>query len=391
MILNVFLHGKLVGRIASDEKSDITFTYVADASPISLSMKDTGIVYSKNQCIPFFEGLLPEGEIRRRMASIKHISSTSTLKMLSSFGREIAGALSIVPEGEEYSDDVGYYEVSQAELGRRIREKEISPLILCEEKTKLSLAGAENKIPVLFEDGRFFLPTGDGPTNYIIKASGEFCENEYMCTCLAKECGLPVSDVQLHGFDDSVALLIKRYDRIVDDGVLKRIHQEDFCQAFGIMPTDKYEEDGGPGFKRCIDLIFSASSRPIVDMRNFFKMAVFNYLIGNCDAHAKNFSFLYPRGLSSAELAPFYDIVSSVIYDKFDTNLAMKPKNQKSLARITRSDFYNLASPKLMDSIIDECVCSMKEAFDCPSFVCNEEEFEKIKRSSLSRIERIAK
>lgn len=218
-------------------------------------------------------------------------------------------------------------------------------------KVKFSPAGAQNKIPVLCKDGRFYLPTGSSPSNAIIKASDEFVRNEYLCTKLATLCSLSVSAMDIHDFNGTEALLINRYDRMVEDGKLIRLHQEDFCQALGIMPENKYEERGGPGLKQSIELIMNYSTNPQNDLRQFLLMAIFNFLFGNCDAHGKNFSFLYDPNLGKRHLAPFYDIICSAVDERFDTDFAMQVCHERSLFRITRKGFESIASKNPGESL----------------------------------------
>jgi serine/threonine-protein kinase HipA len=112
---------------------------------------------------------------------------------------------------------------------------------------------------------------------------------------------------------------------------LKRIHQEDFCQASNVVSAFKYQAEGGVSFADCFEVL-KKTSRPAVSIVKFLNMMVFNYLIGNNDAHGKNFSILhYPDG--KIELAPAYDILSTQVYKDLSSKMAMKigghyePKN----------------------------------------------------------------
>ena len=147
--------------------------------------------------------------------------------------------------------------------------------------------------------------------------------------------------MKLSSFEDQPVLIIKRYDRLEENGKLIRIHQEDFCQALGIMPENKYEEEGGPSFASCIRLIENNSSDPIRDLEAFLEMGIFNFFIGNCDAHGKNFSFLMFED-GRIRLAPFYDLTSTAIYPELDRNTAMKYGNEKRLDRITYQDLVKI-------------------------------------------------
>jgi Uncharacterized protein related to capsule biosynthesis enzymes len=166
--------------------------------------------------------------------------------------------------------------------------------------------------------------------------------------------------MRVREFSRKEVLLIKRYDRVKENGVLKRLHQEDFCQALGVMPEKKYEEEGGPAVADCLRLVTRYSSNPIADYNKFVKINVFNYIIGNCDAHGKNYSLLYDRSLSRCSLAPFYDIVSSTIDDRFSRKLAMRLGHDKDIDRVTRTSFYNAFSIR---TAVDDAISTVTGVF----------------------------
>lgn len=146
-------------------------------------------------------------------------------------------------------------------------------------------------------------------------------ENEVFCMLLAGKCGLPVPEVSVFGSKHRCCL-VERYDRKPGtDFTPVRLHQEDFCQALGYGYDQKYEAEGGPGLKACFTLLTEYSTEPLRDRRNMLRWVVFNYLIGNCDAHAKNISMLLS---GAARLAPFYDLMSTVVYPELTDKMAMK-------------------------------------------------------------------
>lgn len=355
MRLKVFYGDTHIGNLDTTSKRGVVFSYTEDAyAPISISMPDLSRAYTEKECLPFFEGLLPEGEIRRQIADFAHVPATSTIKLLEQYGADIAGALVITGEKEYESGEFGYAEITADEISKKISQKSRIPMILSGERIRLSLAGAENKIPVRYKEGRYYLPVGTAASSHIIKATDEFVDNEFICNRLAFHCGLDVPQMEVVDFSGKTALLITRYDREVSpEGDVERLHQEDFCQALGVLSRKKYEENGGPGLRSSIALIQNNSEDPSKDMRSFIGITVFNYMIGNCDAHAKNYSFLYDKELKRKHLAPFYDIVCSSIYDQFDKSLAMRIGKERELGRITRSDFESIASKKLVSDVID--------------------------------------
>lgn len=366
MRLKVFYENIHIGNLDTTADKGIAFSYTQNAfAPISISMPDMNRTYSEKECLPFFEGLLPEGEIRRQIADFAHVPSTSVIRLLERFGADIAGALVITGEEIAVVEESGYTEISETEIRQRISQKSRIPMIFSGNRVRLSLAGAENKVPVLYRDGKYFLPVGSAASSHIIKATDEFVENEFLCNRLACYCGLCVPEMRIVDFEGKSALLVERYDRTATvDGVVSRLHQEDFCQALGFVSRNKYEENGGPGISDSLSLITENSDNPIADIRCFLGITLFNFIIGNCDAHAKNFSMLYDRNLKRKHLAPFYDIVCSSIYEQFDKSLAMKVGNHRELDRITRSDFEHLASKQLLDEEIAQLLTVFPNAVE---------------------------
>jgi len=160
---------------------------------------------------------------------------------------------------------------------------------------------------------------------------------------LAKKIGLSVAEIEIRRAGDRSFLLVERYDRVRgDDGVLRRLHQEDFCQALGYTSERKYAADGGPVFRDCFDLLRRAATRPAVEVLKLFDAAIFNLIIGNADAHAKNFSLLH-RENGAIELAPLYDLLSTVYYPELSPRLAMKIAKRHTLEEVKPGDWGKFA------------------------------------------------
>jgi serine/threonine-protein kinase HipA len=195
-----------------------------------------------------------------------------------------------------------------------------------EQGIRLSLAGAQNKLPIHFDGQHISVPLGNAPSSHILKPPivqyPHSVENEYFCMRLADRVGLSVPSVTLLHKRKNL-YLIERYDRdLKADRSIERIHQEDFCQALGILPDQKYEKEGGPGIKQCFMLLRDHSVFPVPDMRALLDWVVFNYLIGNADSHAKNISLLLMQ--DGSRLAPFYDLMCTAVYPDLTDKLAMK-------------------------------------------------------------------
>ena len=248
--------------------------------------------------------------------------------LLKRIGGECAGAITILPESEipESPDQYKYSLLSSEQLADLIKDIPRRPLLAGQEGIRISLAGAQEKLALFYKDPTFFIPENGAPSNYILKpgmAHFQFSiENECFCMMLASAVGLNVPPVQIVQKKNRRVLLIKRYDRIMENDALNRLHQEDFCQAMGLSHELKYQAEGGPGLKSCFDLVRTYSANPIKDFQQLMEWVLFNYLIGNMDGHAKNLSFIYQNG--QIRLALFYDMLCTDIYDNLSQKLAMK-------------------------------------------------------------------
>jgi serine/threonine-protein kinase HipA len=198
-----------------------------------------------------------------------------------------------------------------------------------EDGIRISLAGAQDKLGVLFdaEEGRVGLTRGRPPSTHIVKAPiprlPDSVANEAFCMNLASAAGLDVAEVEPRSAGARDYLLVRRYDRIESGDGPHRLHQEDFCQALGFIPTQKYEAEGGPGVSSCADLLWASSEAPARDVPAFLDALLFSFAIGNHDAHSKNFSLLL-AGSDSIRLAPLYDLISTAAYPGTARKLAMK-------------------------------------------------------------------
>ena len=358
MTLNVYFGQKLAGRLFSTDNRGVVFqydeTYLSDpqSKPLSLSLPLQKAEYSQAKSLPFFAGLLPEGESRRKIARYFQVSENSTIKLLEILGGECAGLISVVSEDEDAAapnnyriNESNYQVLSENDLELMIKQLHQKPLIKSNNKLRLSLAGAQEKIALARFDNKWHLPINGAPSTHILKPTrdGELsslAQNEYICMKLAKMLGLPVPDIDLINIADKDIFVVSRYDRIQTDTEIMRLHQEDFCQALGVMNDIKYENDGGPSIADIYSCIRANMTIPIIDCRQFLRQIVFNFLIGNCDAHSKNYSVLYDK---KTKLAPLYDAVSTVIYSGLTNKLSMKIGNHYEINKVTKDDFVILS------------------------------------------------
>lgn len=365
--LDVYHGLDLVGRLWLDDKRNFVFQYdpswtsSAQAIPLSIALPLQAEPFTDDAPRFFFSNILPEGRIKALIAKEHGVSEKNDFKLLEEIGGECAGAISVLTSGKTPDPTGTYEEISKAELDRMIAEMPRRPLLTSKEGLRLSLAGAQNKLPVFVKDTKLFLPRGAYSSSHILKPPipdfPDSVENEAFCMMLARECGLPVPEVTiLKGARQSI--LISRYDRKVVEGKLVRTHQEDFCQALGYSYEQKYQSEGGPGLKECLALLQDNSANPIIDKEHLLRWVVFNWLIGNCDAHAKNISLLI-RKETGVRLAPFYDLMSTRIYPTLSDKLAMKVGGENRTEWVSRRHWERLAgeadvSPKAILGICEQ-------------------------------------
>ncbi|SPD71810.1 putative kinase Y4mE [uncultured Desulfobacterium sp.] len=365
--LDVYYRDKLIGKLWLDESHRFNFQYdtewvkIENAVPLSYSLPIREAPYKDDVAKPFFSNLLPEGGVRRMIARRLRISEQNDFAMLREIGGECAGAVSVLPLGFAPAGAPGYRRISIDELHKLMADLPKRPFLAGEKGIRLSLAGAQNKLPVYMEGLDIYIPTGNASTTHILKpAIPEFngtVENEAFCMKLAELMDLSVPQTTIYGERDRL-YLVKRYDRVQDqDGRVFRLHQEDFCQALGLLPVQKYESEGGPSLAQCFNLIKEVSIRPAADQKSLIRWIAYNILIGNADCHAKNLSILYTT--SGPSLAPFYDLISTRVYPEISGRLAMKIGGENRLNWIQRRHWERLGAeinikPRLITRLTEE-------------------------------------
>jgi serine/threonine-protein kinase HipA len=357
--LDVYLHEDLVGTLERHEQARLAFQYTPgwverEGEALSLSLPLRKEPFDDEECRPFFAGLLPEGEFLRSIARFFQVSAENPFSVLSEIGGECAGAVSLAPPDSEppFLNAAGPRWLGQEELGRLL-EVMPSPELINDDGEegggfRLSLAGTRDKLSVLCEQDRIGVTRGRPPSTHIIKKPVAELEgmvaNEAYCLTLAAESGLLTATASPLAAGEQEGLLVRRYDRRqLDNDEVVRIHQEDFCQALGVLPELKYQAEGGPSIAACATLIREHVSAPAVDLPRFLDALLFNLLIGNTDAHGKNFSLLLD-GDGAPALAPLYDLLSARAYWPFERKMAMKYGGEYRGDRIRGRHLERLAS-----------------------------------------------
>ena len=341
--LVALLGDREAGRVRRDRRGRLSFVYdeawrnARHPYPLSVSMPLAAAEHGHAAIDTFLWGLLPDNAlVLDRWAQRFHVSARNAFALISYVGEDCAGAVRFVrPErvgaclGSE-PGRVEWLDVHDVAERLRLLRADHSAWRTPRDTGQFSLAGAQPKTALLLDNGRWGVPSGRTPTTHILKPpTGEFdghAENEHFCLALARRLGLPAAASRVMHFEDEAAIVIERYDRRRTERGLVRVHQEDACQAAGTPPARKYENEGGPGTRKVIELLRTYSDRREEDVSTFVDALIFNWLVAGTDAHAKNYSFLIgARG--RVRLAPLYDLASALPYDYMDfqkLRLAMK-------------------------------------------------------------------
>jgi serine/threonine-protein kinase HipA len=350
--LIVYLSGQRAGRLILKDNGNLQFRYETDyrGPAISQSLPVQAEAHPHSLCRAVFGGLLAEGDARDALARNLGVSAGNDYALLKALGGDCAGALVLLEPGVELPIAPKLKPLADQELDALLRELPQRPLAAdSRDGIRLSLAGAQPKVPVVMVDtGEFALPlNAAAATTHIIKPEPSrfpgLVDNEAFCMELARAVALPAASVSRHLSATGLPyLLVERYDRDVTADPIRRLHQEDVCQATGQPSDRKYQAEGGPGVAGTVSLLRTCSAVPAQDLATFWRALVFNWLIGNCDAHAKNFSLLYDAGAPT--LAPLYDLVSTVVYPELTDRLAMSIDGARTIKEVNAEAWTILAA-----------------------------------------------
>lgn len=335
--LSVRLYGLQVGVLGLVKgKMEFVYDDVCQRA-ISLSLPLQKEPFKEKSCRAFFGGLLQENPNMRELLAKKYnININDDFKLLKEIGRDCAGAISLhsidEPQKRQEMVKIEGEILSDNELKKYLEELPYRPYL----GKRLSLAGAQEKAAVCVINGKIALPNDDIPTTHIIKTAlpkySQSIQNEYICMKAAKEIGIDVAEVEIRKIGDIEFLLVERFDRkYSSDLICERLLQEDFAQSLGVQARDKYKVT----FKDCLKVL-NQTTTPANSKLKFVKLVIFNYLIGNTGAHAKNFSIYLAD--DKITLTPAYDLLCSSVYD-CDQRIAMKIGKAKYYSEVTESDW----------------------------------------------------
>lgn len=361
--LAVLIDGMLIARLQSGKGRKLTLDYEtawcesSQGHSLSVSMPHSKQQHPQSAVLPYLWNLLPENPaVLDRWSKQYHVSSSSAYKLLRFVGADVPGAAQLVPleQLEELQSETQptIDWLSEEQLANRLQElrADASAVRQPGDIGRMSLPGAQAKTAFYYDtrSDRWGVPEGRTPTTHIVKPCipglDGLVENEHFCQELAARLGMPAARSFVLALDETY-IVVERYDRIPpgpDKQLARRIHQEDLCQALGLMPGRKYQEDGGPSIAQIIQL-FRRCYMADIDIERFLRANILNWLIGGTDAHAKNYSLLIDAG-DRLKLAPLYDLSSQLPYpDRIAQRLAMKIGEHYDFSLIDAADWRKLA------------------------------------------------
>ncbi|HBM7754810.1 TPA: type II toxin-antitoxin system HipA family toxin [Escherichia coli] len=364
--LAIWMNGIKVGYWEKSKGVD-SLQYLPDWSadeqgrPLSLSLSFTpgNQVWRGNVVRDYFDNLLPDSEgIRRRLAMRYKADSLEPFDLLTELGKDCVGAIQLLHDGDEPTDlySVKYHHLSESEIAATLRNTTETLLPGRPEDNddlRLSIAGAQEKTALLWHEDRWCMPEGNTPTTHIFKLPlglvgnmkadmSSSVENEWLCSVLLEQYGLPVARTQIAHFEDQKALVVERFDRkwSGDGQWIIRLPQEDMCQALGVSPLRKYQADGGPGISEIMEVL-SNSDRAEHDKAQFFMTQIIFWMMAATDGHAKNFSIsIGPQG--RYHLTPLYDVLSAWPVIGHGNNQISWQKCKLAMAVRGSSNYYQI-------------------------------------------------
>jgi serine/threonine-protein kinase HipA len=386
MNLAVRYEGRRVASFTYDAAAlvatyDRAWLEAADRFPISLSIPLTKLAIGADLLIPWLLNLLPEGEPLRAMTQILGASADDVMGLILETGGDLAGALSI---GRHSSGEPGYLKIpDEAALDRIIAELPARPFLAGEEGVTMSLAGAQDKLPVALLDEELAIPLNGAPSTHILKPDNPrlfgSVQNEALSMLLARRIGLPTAAVTTGIAGSRSYLLVERYDRLRDGNPIRRLHQEDFCQALGLPPSAKFEFNQTPRRGPSLPDMFALVREHMtaLDTNRLLDAVIFNIAIGNVDSHAKNYSILLQP---QVRLAPLYDLMSPLAWEGITSNHAQDIGGQRRGAHVYGRHWERLAAAsglaprgtvrrveRVTEAILDELEGALEEVAAMPT------------------------
>lgn len=360
--LDVFIAGEHAGTLSQEDSGALLYRYLREyrGVPLSSAMPLSTREYRDKVVLPYLWGLLPEDiATRKRVATEASISYNNPFALLGVIGLDCPGAVQFCKQGEKAMREEHLIPISESDIAHRLSRARIDNSGWIAANEHWSLGGQQSKFALRKQNNEWFVCEGAAATTHIFKSGvrglSHQALNEYVCMQVARECGINVAKTEYYEFEGErgtePAIVIERYDRVVSDKNVSRLHQEDFCQALGCLPDNKYTMYGGPGAADILKFLTSTGSAAQTNVANFLQILFFNYLFAATDAHAKNYSLLLsPNG--DHRLAPMYDVASIAPYIEPGQWKNKPPKLAMSIGGENRIGYL---SSKHLSKMTEQC------------------------------------
>ena len=354
--LNILHNNQLVGNLKLIDNSDeFVFAYddtwIKNGFALAPSLPLNQIIDQK-KARNFIENLLPEGQSLDELIYRFNLSKNNYYSIIEAIGSETTGALTFSANLNN-KELTSFREIPFEELSQRIANRRNTPLLVWDDKPRISIAGVQEKLVLCIIDNKYGLASGNLASTHILKFEKyeqDLVLNEFISLQLAKLSGLDIPNIEIIKFNDEQVLKVQRFDRkVISNTQVQRLHIIDMCQVQGVPVSFKYERPygnnestkdirNGISFKNIFDSI-SFTKIPITQKKKIIDWVIVNLCLGNCDAHGKNISF-FVQSNGKLELTPFYDIVNIQIYkDKYSTELAMGFYDEFDINNLKAYDF----------------------------------------------------
>lgn len=379
--LLVYLHDELIGRLKS-VRDGARFYYdsayaAAHAGGVQLSTALTAREepFDRESTRRWFAGLLPEDARLRELLRFFGIATSSYLDALREVGWECAGAVRVVASGAlvERGDGASCERLDEGELARRLAALPTHPFDSVS-TMRVSLGGYQEKLCVVALDDievvkgciehlDVGLPLHGAPTTHILKPQPQgrlagLCEGEAWAMAAAGGATYTADSALYRAKDGTPVLVICRYDRASACGKVERLHQEDCAQALGLGPEQKYAAErspqkSDPTFQGIADLLAAHAVDPHAQMLVLLRQMTVNLVLGNTDAHAKNYSLVHDAG-GNVSLSPLYDVVPAREITPQILTLGMRIDGRIRADRIGRGELVREAESWGLSSRVAE-------------------------------------
>lgn len=374
-ILDLWLDERLAGSLMRGPQGEVEFSYDADyfarrgATPLSMSMPLVQQHYGPDEVMPWLSNLLPDSlEVRDRWAAKFGETRNDPFTLLRHMGQDAPGSVQVVPQDATPSQLGSLSRITDSRIAERVQEIIDDPDHWVDDsdddQSRFSLGGNQGKFALAQVDGQWFEPNGRTASTHIVKpgmatlvgrTNAEVQAVEFVTMRAARHLGLMAALVEIQDFDGLPAFVTRRYDRRTDaNGVITRLHQEDFCQALTFLPSRKYEEDGGPTMGDMVAVVDEHSSARWLndDHSALAQLLMFNLLTAGVDAHAKNHSLIMSGNM--VRLAPAYDLISAHgLWDadrvRFKSSAAVRYGKARRYCQITGRNLARTADTLSMD------------------------------------------